>query len=111
MSKDHSAQKNIAQNLATFETELLVLDGRFYLVGRGVEVEITRHQAQTIYVYGPDFIIALDCHELDERIFGKKLAERMHQAFEERQRADFHAGVQAALALLKDQPGWYQSKA
>lgn len=89
----------------TLEAQLVLRDDHFFLVARGVEVEITRRQAQTISVVSSGFILDLDCHRLDERIFGKELAERMHQAFEERQRDDFNGAVRAAIAILReDQP-------
>lgn len=92
--------------ITKLESNLFIQEGRFYLGCRGgVQVEVTQHQAQMIQAHSPSFIIELDCHRLDERVFGKDLVKRMHQAFEERQRDDFRAGVCAAIALLEDQPG------
>ena len=89
----------------TLEARLVLHDGRFFLVARGIEVEITRGQAQLISIGSSGFMIDLDCHRLDTRIYGKELAERMHQAFEERQHDDFSGAVRAAIVLLvEDQP-------
>jgi hypothetical protein len=95
---------DLPKKLHSFEAELLFFKGKFFLAVPGVELEITQRQAQLINVMTLDFIMKLDCHELGEPFYGKDLAERMHQAFEDNQKGDMAKGVRAALAVL-DQSG------
>ena len=91
---------DLPKRLHGFEAELHFFKGKFYLVAPNIELEITQRQAQLIDVTTLSFFIKLDCHELGEPIYGKDLAERMHQAFEDNQKGNMRKGVRAALAVL-----------